>query len=60
MIKCGVKTFNNYIMGVSIMYIEYLLKSQYVPFKLEKKRKSPIKDFNPNLSQSSYLSTYRS
>ncbi|CAD8183996.1 unnamed protein product [Paramecium pentaurelia] len=42
------------------LYNGSVYNSQYLPFKLEKKRKSPKKDFNPNLSQSSYLSTYRS
>ncbi|CAD8090666.1 unnamed protein product [Paramecium primaurelia] len=42
------------------LYTESVYNSQYLPFKLEKQLKSPKKDFNPNLSQSSYLSTYRS
>ncbi|CAD8190318.1 unnamed protein product [Paramecium octaurelia] len=42
------------------LYTESVYNSQYLPYKLEKQMKSPKKDFNPNLSQSSYLSTYRS
>ncbi|CAD8104512.1 unnamed protein product [Paramecium sonneborni] len=42
------------------LYPDSVYNSQYLPFKLEKQQKSQKKDFNPNLSQSSYLSTYRS
>ncbi|CAK93429.1 unnamed protein product (macronuclear) [Paramecium tetraurelia] len=42
------------------LYTESVYNSQYLPYKLEKQMTSPKKDFNPSLSQSSYLSTYKS